>query len=141
MQRILYAVQGTGNGHISRARVMAPKLRQAGFDVTFLFSGRSRGALFEMEIFDDFLWREGLTFAVSGGRIRYLETALKNNLLRFINDIRTLDLSSYDLIISDYEPVTSWAARKQDIPFWELVINMLFATPFPPPVATCSHTS
>ena len=33
MQKILYAVQGTGNGHISRARVMAPKLEQAGFDI------------------------------------------------------------------------------------------------------------
>ncbi|HIE53616.1 MAG TPA: glycosyltransferase [Chromatiaceae bacterium] len=131
MVRILYAVQGTGNGHISRARVMAPKLRKAGFDVTFLFSGRARAALFEMEIFDDFLWREGLTFAVSDGRIRYLETALKNNLLRFISDIRTLDLSAYDLIISDYEPVTSWAARKQGIPILGIGHQYAFHYPIP----------
>ena len=28
--KIFYGVQGTGNGHITRARAIAPKLRQAG---------------------------------------------------------------------------------------------------------------
>ena len=38
--RILYGVQGTGNGHITRARTMLPALQAAGIDVDFVFSGR-----------------------------------------------------------------------------------------------------
>ncbi|MBP7664242.1 MAG: glycosyltransferase, partial [Shewanella sp.] len=38
--RILYGVQGTGNGHLSRARVMAKALMKQDIEVDFLFSGR-----------------------------------------------------------------------------------------------------
>lgn len=34
--KIFYGVQGTGNGHIARARVMAKELKSAGIDVQFL---------------------------------------------------------------------------------------------------------
>jgi len=33
--KILYGVQGTGNGHISRARVMSKALKQQNIDVDF----------------------------------------------------------------------------------------------------------
>ena len=69
---ILYGVQGTGQGHISRARAMAAALHRHGVTVTWLFSGRSRQALFDMDCFGDFQHRRGLTFAtrdaVEGGR-------------------------------------------------------------------------
>ncbi|MEZ9793074.1 glycosyltransferase family protein, partial [Vibrio splendidus] len=40
--KILYGVQGTGNGHIARARAMAVAFRQQNIDVDFLFSGRDQ---------------------------------------------------------------------------------------------------
>lgn len=111
--KIFYGVQGTGNGHITRARVMAGELYAAGFDVTFQFTGRPVDKYFDMQIFNGYQTREGLTFNTHNGQVSYLKTALQANPIRFFKDINNLDLSSYDLVISDFEPVTAWAAKKQ----------------------------
>lgn len=109
--KILYGVQGTGNGHLSRARAMARHLKSRHADVTYLFSGRARETYFEMEAFGDFEIRQGLTFAVEKGQVSYLKTIFKNNLLTFIHEVITLDLSPYDLVLCDFDPVTAWAAK------------------------------
>ena len=111
--KILYGVQATGNGHITRARVMAGKLQQQGIEVDYLFSGRPADKLFDMQPFGEYRVRQGLTFIVEQGQVRKLKTCLSNNLSRFYRDIRHLDLNGYDLVISDFEPVTAWAARLQ----------------------------
>jgi uncharacterized protein (TIGR00661 family) len=109
--KILYGVQGTGNGHISRARKMAAHLQARGADVTYLFSGRARERLFDMECFGDFEHRVGLTMVQEGGAVRYGPTLAQARPLQFIRDVRALDVAPYDLVISDFEPVTAWAAR------------------------------
>ena len=109
--KILYGVQATGQGHISRARAMARALQQHNVDVTWLFSGRSAERLFDMELFGDFEHRRGLTFATRAGSIRYLETITSNNIFEFWRDIRRLDVKDYDVVVTDYEPVTAWASR------------------------------
>ena len=111
--KILYGVQGTGQGHISRARAMAAAFSRWPVKVTWLFSGRSRDQLFDMQPFGHFEQRRGLTFATRAGRIRYGATVWSNNLWRFLGDARELDLSDYDVIVSDYEPVICRAARRQ----------------------------
>jgi uncharacterized protein (TIGR00661 family) len=113
--RVFYGVQATGNGHITRARALAPKLKQAGIEVDYLFSGRPWDHLFEMDAFGDFQWRQGLTFATRSGHIQYVKTAVTTRPLTFIRDVKSLDLSGYDAVISDFEPVTAWAARLQGI--------------------------
>jgi len=113
--KVFYGVQATGNGHITRARAIAPKLKQAGAEVTYLFTGRPWENLFEMEVFGDYQWRAGLTFETKAGNVRYIKTAFRNNLPAFVRDVRTLDLSRYDVVISDFEPVTAWAARLQGV--------------------------
>ena len=112
--KILFGVQGTGNGHITRARVLEPHLRAAGVELDFLFSGRSPEQYFDMEQFGDYRCLAGLTFTVERGKINVLKTLRHNNLLQLFKDIKQLDLSDYDLIISDYEPITAWAARRQN---------------------------
>lgn len=114
--KIFYGVQGTGNGHITRARVMAKELQSAGLDVTFQFTGRPVNKYFDMEIFNDYHTRTGLTFNTDKGQVNYLKTALDAKPITFFNDIKSLDLSSYDQIITDFEPVTAWAAKKQKKP-------------------------
>ena len=110
--RVLYGVQATGQGHISRARALAEAfLKHPEVDVTWLFSGRPREQLFDMEPFGHFQHRRGLTFVTEAGRLRYRKTVLGNNPYRFIRDVMTLDLDPYDLVVTDYEPVTAWAAR------------------------------
>lgn len=111
--RIFYGVQGTGNGHITRARVMAKELYAAGVDVTFQFTGRPVDKYFDMEIFNGFQVKCGLTFNTDNGQVSYLKTARDVKPITFIKDVKTLDLSSYDLVISDFEPVTAWAAKLQ----------------------------
>lgn len=109
--KILYGVQATGQGHISRARAMARALRDHPVQVEWLFSGRARHKLFDMEPFGNYHYRTGLSFATRDGRIRYLETVRQNRLLQFIRDIRELDVGSYDVVVTDFEPVTAWAGR------------------------------
>lgn len=111
--KIFYGVQGTGNGHITRARVMAKELYAAGYDVTFQFTGRPRDKYFDMDVFNGFQHRDGLTFNTNKGQVSYLKTAIEARPIRFIKDIKSLDLSGYDLVISDFEPVTAWAAKVQ----------------------------
>lgn len=114
--KIFYGVQGTGNGHITRARVMAKALYAEGFDVTFQFTGRPSDQYFDMAVFNGYQHRDGLTFNTDKGQVNYIKTALQAKPIRFIKDINALDLSDYDLIISDFEPVTAWAAKLQNKP-------------------------
>jgi len=114
--KIFYGVQGTGNGHITRARVMAKELYAAGMEVTFQFTGRPADKFFDMDVFNGYQHREGLTFNTDKGQVNYLKTTLESSPIRFIRDIKALDLSDYDLVISDFEPVTAWAAKTQKKP-------------------------
>lgn len=109
--RILYGVQATGNGHITRARALAPLLAQQGVTVDYLFSGRQPEQLFDMQAFGQFRVRQGLTFVTRAGRIRYGSTLWQANLRQLYRDVRQLDLTPYDLVVTDFEPITAWAAR------------------------------
>lgn len=111
--RILYGVQATGNGHISRARAMEQQLRLAGVTVDYLFSGRPAEQLFDMQQFGHYQLKRGLTFVTAAGQVHYFQTAQNANLPLLWRDIRQLDVSGYDLVLTDFEPVTAWAAKRQ----------------------------
>lgn len=111
--RILYGVQGTGNGHISRCRLIAQSLQAAGAEVDYVFSGREAAAYFDMQAFGDYRALPGLTFATRNGSIDLLATVGRSQPLRLLRDIRQLPVDDYDLIVSDFEPVTAWAAKRQ----------------------------
>ena len=113
--KILFGIQGTGNGHITRARAMAAAFRNKAIEVDYIVSGRSRDKLFDMEIFGDYRCYDGLTFVTINGQVSKVRTALKNNLYRFYSDVRALNLKQYDLVISDFEPVSAWAAKQQNV--------------------------
>jgi uncharacterized protein (TIGR00661 family) len=128
MQKIFYGVQGTGNGHITRARVMAKALAKAGITPQFQFTGRPPEQYFDMEIFGDYQVKSGLTFSTHNGTVSYLNTVLTAKPGAFIRDVRSLDLSDYDCVISDFEPVTAWAAKRQGKPV--LGIGHQYAFPY-----------
>jgi uncharacterized protein (TIGR00661 family) len=109
--KIFYGVQGTGNGHITRAREMAKALAEAGVEVTYMFSGRDAANYFDMEIFNDYQVRKGLTFHTENGDVSYLKTAFDTRPIGFIKEVKTLDLKDYDLVLCDFEPVTAWATK------------------------------
>lgn len=108
--KILYGVQGTGNGHISRANAISEILSTyPHIEVTWLLSGRRANNLFEVQGSHEF--RRGLTFATYEGKISFHKTLLQNNPFTLVKDICQLDLNEYHCLVTDYEPVLSWAAR------------------------------
>lgn len=130
--KIFYGVQGTGNGHISRARVMAKAFsKRDDIQVDFLFSGRDPGNYFDMQVFGDYQTRQGLSFATKNGKISKLNTLKTFKPVQFIKDIRQLDLSSYDLVLNDFEPISAWAAKRQGIPSIAISHQAAFLKPIP----------
>jgi len=116
LMRILYGVQATGNGHLSRARAMATAFAARGADVHYLFSGREPSQLFAMQDFHDYRVHRGLSFVSEAGCVRYRKTLLSNHYLRFLQDVRALDVAHYDVILTDFEPITAWAGRLRGKP-------------------------
>jgi uncharacterized protein (TIGR00661 family) len=115
--RILYGVNGVGNGHITRSRIMAKELSKAGHNVTYLFSGKEKDKYFDLEPFGtDVLFKKGLRFVIENGKVNTLKTIFNNDVSTFLRDIDDIDLTGYDLVISDFEPIVSWAARLQNKP-------------------------
>ncbi|MCZ4337260.1 MJ1255/VC2487 family glycosyltransferase [Shewanella colwelliana] len=114
--RILYGVQGTGNGHLSRARVMAKALAKQSIKVDFFFSGREAHHYFDMQCFGNYRAETGLTFATHNGGVSMTKTAWQNSLSALVKDVRNIDLSGYDLVLNDFEPVSAWAAKQQGVP-------------------------
>ena len=106
--RILFAIQGTGNGHISRAREIVPLLQQHG-QVDLLVSGTQADVSLDQPIAYRF---HGFSFMFGKkGSVNHWKTYRYMNLLRLKKDITSLPLNNYDLIINDFEPVTAWACR------------------------------
>lgn len=131
--KILYGVQGTGNGHLTRARRMCKHFTAAGLDVDYLFSGRAREKYFDMGGFGDWRCCNGLTFTVEKGSIRPLATVINAKPLQLLKDIRNLPLENYDLIITDFEPITAWAAKLNKRPC--LGVGHQYAFDYPIPMA------
>lgn len=106
LMKILYAVQGTGNGHVSRAREIIPLLLRLG-TVDVAISGTECEVDLPVEPryrFDGL----GFIFGKKGG-IDFWATWKSYNLRNFIRDIRRLPVHDYDLVIHDFEPVTAWS--------------------------------
>ncbi len=111
--RILYAFQGTGNGHASRATELIPILKKHA-DIDVLCSGANRQLDLNFTI--DFQY-EGLSFYYnSSGGLDYLKSMRKAKFANFYREVKSLDLKAYDLVLNDFEPVSAYAAKRQDVP-------------------------
>ena len=110
MSKILYAVQATGNGHISRAREIIPHLQNYG-EVDVLISGRQ--AEVNLPYMVKFK-KKGLsyTFGKHGG-IDFIDSIINIRPINLIKDIYSFPVHNYDLILNDFEPVTAWACKVQ----------------------------
>lgn len=131
MMKILYGVQGTGNGHIARARAMANAFQKQDVEVDFLFSGRKAKDYFSMEDFGSYQTRRGLTFQTEKGKVSHLKTAMNTNIANLMREVSQLDLSGYDVVLNDFEPITAWAAKKQNIPTIGISHQNAFRYPVP----------
>lgn len=114
--KLLYGIQTTGNGHICRSRLMVEALKTQGHSVTALFSGHGRASFWDYNAFQPFNELRGLTFVTQKGQINYTRTLMDAKPRELLKDIRELDLSEFDAVISDFEPISAWAAKRQNIP-------------------------
>lgn len=104
--KILYAIQGTGNGHLSRARDIIPLLAKYG-ELDILVSGIQADVELPYPVKYKF---KGLSFIFGKkGGIDLLATYKKSNLKTLYTEIKGLPVEKYNLIINDFEPVSAWA--------------------------------
>ncbi len=107
-KKILYAVQATGNGHLSRCMEFYPTMQRYA-DVDILLSGIQGDLELPFEVKYRFHGM-GFIFGTKGG-IDYWKTSGTLRPVRMLLDIMSLDLSPYDLIINDFEPISAYARK------------------------------
>lgn len=111
--KILYAIQGTGNGHIARAEDIVPVLRQYG-DLDLFVSG----AQADIKLPYPVKYRsKGLSFYFGkGGGVDIIKTFRRNSSKDVYREIKNFPVDKYDLVINDFEPVSAWACLKKEVP-------------------------
>jgi uncharacterized protein (TIGR00661 family) len=112
--RVLYAIQGTGNGHLSRARDIIPALERKNIQLDILVSGTQA----DVQIPYPITYRlKGLSFIFGKkGGVDLWRTYLKANSMRLQQEISSLPVNNYDLVINDFEPVSAWACKLKNKP-------------------------
>ena len=111
--KILYAVQGTGNGHITRAIEIIPHLEKWGI-VDILVSGTSSDIKLPFDVKYQY---NGLSFVFGkNGGVDIWRTYLKMKSFKMMKEIKNLPIEQYDLVISDFEPISCWAAARAKKP-------------------------
>ena len=119
MANILYGINGEGSGHWTRSKEVITHLQDSGHKVIVVTSDR---ALFNLK--RDFKVEEiyGLGFKYVKGRVSELRSFIKNAnaiprgaiSLRRVNKI--IKRKSINLIITDFEPISSLASNIKHIP-------------------------
>jgi uncharacterized protein (TIGR00661 family) len=111
--KLLYAIQGTGNGHVARAIDVVPILREYG-DLDIFLSGAQADIKLPFSVKYK---SKGLSFffGKSGG-IDFYKTFKQNSSKEVMGEIKKFPVEKYDLIINDFEPISAWAARRKKIP-------------------------
>lgn len=111
--KVLYAIQGTGNGHVSRAREVIPHLLKM-CDLDILLSGNNSNI--PLPVCPKY-HRKGLSFEYNDrGGLSYYKTFKKANFTKLIQEIKDFPIKQYDLIINDFDCVSSYAARLRRVP-------------------------
>lgn len=111
--KILYAVQGTGNGHLIRALDIIPILKELG-EVDVLVSGIQADIQLPFEV----KYRlHGLSFIFGkSGGVDLWRTFLSSTVRKFVQEINSLPVQQYDLVINDFEPISAWACQSKELP-------------------------
>ena len=107
--KILYGIQLTGNGHITRSVEIIESLKRRGFEVDIITSGSNSQLSMPYEIKNHF---RGLSFHYNRkGGIDWIKTIINLDAIRLLRDIK-YDTRCYDIVISDFEPISAYSARR-----------------------------
>jgi uncharacterized protein (TIGR00661 family) len=110
-RRILYGIQGTGNGHIVRSIDIIKRLARVA-DIDILISGDQCDIKCPYPVKYAF---SGIQFAFGKtGGIDYRRSVSKLRFIKTVKDILSIPIK-YDLVISDFEPVSAYYARVRGV--------------------------
>jgi uncharacterized protein (TIGR00661 family) len=111
--KILYAIQGTGNGHLSRACDVVPALMKR-VDVDVMVSGVQG----DLDLPFPVKYRyKGLSFIFGkNGGINLLKTFKQIKIRQILKEINACPVQNYDLVINDFEPISAWSSRLKKVP-------------------------
>ncbi|HOZ84402.1 MAG TPA: glycosyltransferase family protein [Niabella sp.] len=111
--KIFYAVQATGNGHISRCMELLPYLKQYG-KVDIFLSGDNSSLSLDAPI----AYRsKGLSlYYTCNGSLNYWKIAKTINPISLRKEIDQLPVENYDFVINDYDYITAKSCAKKGIP-------------------------
>lgn len=111
--KILYAIQGTGNGHIARAEDVIPALLEYG-KLDIFVSGAQADIKLEYPV----KYRsKGLSFYFGKrGGVDLMKTFSRNSSIDVYSEIKRFPVEKYDLVINDFEPITAWACTYKHVP-------------------------
>lgn len=130
--KILYGVQATGNGHLSRAMEIGPELEKWG-EVDYLLSGRQGDISLNKPLKYSY-YGASFIFGRDGG-INKRATLKSLKPIRLLRDVFNLDINQYDLVVNDFEPISAWACIKQPEKLFSISHQAAFnsiASPRPP---------
>ena len=111
--KILYAVQATGNGHISRAMELMPYLTTYG-EVDVFLSGSNSHLQPNLPV----AYRSNgvsLFYGNTGG-LDYRRIWSAFNCKRIWKEARDLPVEQYDIVLNDFESITALACRLKKVP-------------------------
>ena len=115
--KILYCVQLTGNGHVTRANELIPEFKKVA-KVDVLTSGNQNSLQIKEKA--SFKLR-GLSFVFgSNGGVDIFKTIISLRPLTFFRDVFKIPVRNYDLIINDFEPVSAWACKLRGVPCYSM---------------------
>lgn len=106
--KILYAIQGTGNGHLTRAAEFYPHLKKYG-EVDFMLSGSNCSLQHEIPV--KYRSRGLSLFYNSAGSLNFNEIRKNIYLREILRDAENLPVADYDLVINDFDFITSLACQ------------------------------
>ncbi|MDO6818015.1 glycosyltransferase family protein [Zobellia sp. 1_MG-2023] len=112
--KVLYAIQGTGNGHLSRARDIIPSLKKNNIELDLLVSGTQADIKLPYPVkYQLSGW--SFIFGKKGG-VDMWRTYAKTNSARIKKEIKSVPVAAYDLVINDFEPISAWACKAKNLP-------------------------
>lgn len=111
--KILYAVQATGNGHISRAMELYPYLKKFG-EIDIFLSGANSHLPANLPV--KFRSKGLSLFYNCNGGLDYFQLIKKIQPITLRREIRELPVEDYDLIINDFEHITASACALKKVP-------------------------
>lgn len=110
--KIFYAIQATGNGHISRAMQLYPYLQKYG-TVDFFLSGNNASLNIDLPV--KFKSKGcSLHYSKCGG-LDYWDIVKNIKPIELYKEAKSLPLKEYDIVINDFESITSLACKLQNV--------------------------